>query len=65
MSTILQKRLIDLISANLRSSKKITLGELMLQAGYSKSQARHPQRILDSPVIKKELNPLPGVNIAF
>ena len=59
MSTILQTRLLKLISESISNSKKrITLAELMRKAGYSESQSRSPGHIFKTESFKKELNPV-------
>ena len=58
MATLLQRKLIKLISENIRSSKRLTLGELMLKAGYSKSQSLNPNHIFEQPGMQIQMNPI-------
>jgi len=47
--TFKQKRAAMLIVENHLSSKPITLGKILIQAGYSHSVATHPSQVLRSP----------------
>jgi hypothetical protein len=57
MPTPKQTKLIELIVKNLGDVKqRKTLGELMLEAGYSKSQSESPSHILDSEVVQEGIS---------
>ena len=57
MPTPKQTKLIELIIKNLGDVKeRRTLGELMLEAGYSKSQSEAPSHILDSDVMQEGIS---------
>ena len=59
MVTNLQRKLIKLILEHIgKTGDRTSLGEMLLKAGYSKSVAKNPFLIFNSPAIKKELNPL-------
>ena len=54
-----QAKLVSLISDNLRRTEGTrTLGELMLEAGYSKSQSEKPGQITKSPIIQEAIDPV-------
>lgn len=54
MPTPKQTKLIELLIQNLGDVKKRrTLGELMLEAGYSDKQSLNPNHIMDSETIKE------------
>ncbi len=54
MATHKQRKLIKGIVENLGNPKGTkTMGELMLDAGYSEVQSKNPQQIFNSPVIKE------------
>lgn len=46
--TFLQKKLITLISENISKKGKKTMGQLLIEAGYSKSVSESPQRVTES-----------------
>ncbi len=53
MATPKQEKLIKLLMANYgKKGETKTLGQLLLDAGYSKESAHNPKLILDSEVIK-------------
>lgn len=57
MATPKQEKLIQLISENLRNTDSTkTLGELMLEAGYSKSQSKSPSQIIGSDTVQEGLS---------
>lgn len=54
MPTPKQEKLIKLVSENLRiSGNTKSLGELMLEAGYSKSMSKTPSQVFESETIKE------------
>src|SRR3990167_6546433 len=56
-----QKKLITLIIQNLGTPNNTkTMGELMLEAGYSESQSRYPSRIFNSPVVQDGISDFVG-----
>lgn len=58
MATQKQQKLINLIVANLGNVKETkTMKELMLEAGYSKSQSTNPYQILESETIQEGIQP--------
>lgn len=57
MATPKQEKLIKLISENLRNTEGTkTLGELMLEAGYSESQSKSPSQIIGSDAVQEGLS---------
>lgn len=62
MPTPKQEKLIKLILENLGNTKNTrTLGELILEAGYSKSMAENPFQIMGSETIKEALTDVVSV----
>ena len=59
MATPQQTKLIKLVLENMGSKRnKKTLGQLLLDAGYSKSISENPYLIFDSETIKEGLEPI-------
>lgn len=57
MATPKQEKLISLLLENLGTGKNTkTLGEMLLEAGYSKSQAKNPFQILETKAVKEGLS---------
>lgn len=46
------------VSENIRKGKKIVLGEIIEQSGYSESTSRSPQRVTETKTFKKAIEPL-------
>ncbi len=53
-----QKKLAKLISVNIGREHPLTMEEMMLKAGYSKSQARRQTGVVDSDGLQQELKPV-------
>jgi len=54
-----QEKLINLISENLGNPENTrTLGELMLEAGYSESMSKSPYQIIGSETIQEGIKPI-------
>ncbi len=56
MVTARQKKVIDIILENQNSGQVMTLGEILLKAGYSKSISERPQSVFESLNFKEYLN---------
>lgn len=57
MATPKQEKLITLLLENLgREGKTKSLGEMILEAGYSETMAKNPYQILESETIKEGLS---------
>lgn len=58
MATPKQEKFINLLVENLGSGNKKSLGEMLLEAGYSKSIAKNPYQILETEAVKEAINPV-------
>jgi hypothetical protein len=46
------------ISENIRKGKKVILGEIIEESGYSESTSKSPQRVTETKSFKKAIEPL-------
>jgi hypothetical protein len=56
MATQRQKRAVNIIAEKIEEKKPVKAGEVLLEAGYSKSIAERPKSVFDSKGFKEYLN---------